>query len=79
MTASGIGEFVSGLILGVLLGLVLGPILRFWLAWHEWVAASRGARLTEDVLRRMDAGPWGTSRGGSSTNRPGSNGTPKDG
>ncbi len=70
MDAGGSGEFVSGLILGILLGLVLGPILRLWLTWHDWVSASRQARLTEDVLKRMDEGPRGPRRDGVPTYRP---------
>jgi hypothetical protein len=47
--------FLSGLGLGILLGVVLGPVARFWLWWHEWLDASREARLTEEVMERMDA------------------------
>lgn len=68
-----LAEFLSGLVLGVFLGIILGPAIRLWLTWHEWAEASREARLTEDVLKRMDARPWrlhkdkraaGTSRAG---------------
>ncbi len=55
---AGLGEFIGGLVLGVFLGVVIGPVVRLWLSWHEWAAASREARLTEAVLKRMDARPW---------------------
>jgi hypothetical protein len=42
-----------GLLLGIVIGLVLSPLLRSWLTWRQYVAASREARLTEDVMRRM--------------------------
>jgi hypothetical protein len=42
-----------GLLLGIVIGLAIGPLLRSWLAWREYVEASREARLTEDILRRM--------------------------
>jgi hypothetical protein len=50
------GQFVAGLIIGVFLGLLLGPILRSWLAWREWVEASREADLTERFLARWEEG-----------------------
>jgi hypothetical protein len=49
--------FLSGLGVGLLLGVVLGPVVRFWLWWHEWLDASREARLTEAVMKRMEAAP----------------------
>lgn len=58
VAVAGLGEVLSGLVVGLFLGLLLGPVLRFWLAWHTWTEASREARLTEDVLERMEAGPW---------------------
>jgi hypothetical protein len=42
-----------GLLLGIVIGLLIGPVLRSWLAWREYVEASREADLHEDVLRRM--------------------------
>jgi hypothetical protein len=53
-----VAVFLSGLVLGVLLGILLGPVIRLWLTWREWAEASREARLTEAVLKRMDARPW---------------------
>jgi hypothetical protein len=47
-------QFVAGLVIGVFLGLLLGPILRSWLAWREWVEASREAELTEGFLARWE-------------------------
>lgn len=48
-----------GLVVGILVGLLVGPALRSWLAWREYVEASREARLHEEILRRMadPAGP----------------------
>lgn len=40
-----------GVLLGIVIGLVIGPLLRSWLAWKEFVGASREARLHEEVLR----------------------------
>jgi hypothetical protein len=48
------GQFVTGLVIGVFLGLLVGPILRSWLAWREWVRASREADLTERFLARWE-------------------------
>jgi hypothetical protein len=43
-----------GLLIGIVIGLVIGPLLRSWLAWREYVDASREARLHDEVLRLMD-------------------------
>jgi hypothetical protein len=53
------GQFVAGLLIGVFAGLLLGPIFRSWLAWREWVEASREADLTERLLAHLEqeAGP----------------------
>jgi hypothetical protein len=50
------GEFIVGLVIGVFLGLLLGPVLRSWLAWREWVEASREADLTERLLAHLEQG-----------------------
>lgn len=44
---------IVGLVLGIVIGLLLGPLVRSWLAWREYVDASREARLTDDVIRFM--------------------------
>jgi hypothetical protein len=44
---------VIGLLLGIVIGLLIGPVLRSWLAWREYVEASREADLHEDLLQRM--------------------------
>ncbi len=44
---------VIGLAIGIIIGLAIGPLFRSWLAWREYVDASREARLHEDVLRLM--------------------------
>jgi hypothetical protein len=54
--------FLSGLGLGILLGVLLGPVARFWLWWHEWLEASREARLTEEVMKRMEAPTRGSAK-----------------
>ena len=46
-----------GLLLGIIIGLAVGPILRSWLAWREYVDASREARLHEEALRLMSSQP----------------------
>jgi hypothetical protein len=48
------GQFVAGLVIGVFLGLLVGPVLRSWLAWREWVEASREADLAEQLLARLE-------------------------
>jgi hypothetical protein len=48
------GQFLAGLIIGVFVGLLLGPLLRSWLAWREWVDASKEADLTERFLARWE-------------------------
>lgn len=62
------GQFVAGLLIGVFLGLLVGPILRSWLAWREWVEASREADLTERFLARWEE-EGARSDGGSSAKR----------
>jgi H+/gluconate symporter-like permease len=44
---------IVGFLLGLVAGLLIGPVVRSWLAWREYVAASREAQLTDAVLRRM--------------------------
>lgn len=46
-----------GLLLGIVIGLVVGPLLRSWLAWREYIEASREARLQEEILRLMSESP----------------------
>jgi hypothetical protein len=50
----GYGDFVAGLVIGAALGFLVGPGVRSRLAWREWTEASRRARLTDEVLARMD-------------------------
>jgi hypothetical protein len=66
------GEFLTGLVLGLVIGFVAGPLVRFWLAWHEWRDSSREARLTEATMNRMDEGPWRllAGRGAAASRRP---------
>jgi hypothetical protein len=53
LATAGFDEFLAGLLIGVFLGLVLGPVLRSWLAWREYVEASREADLTERLLEHL--------------------------
>jgi hypothetical protein len=48
------GSFVAGLLVGIGIGFLLGPAVRSWLAFREWADASRQARLTDDILARME-------------------------
>jgi hypothetical protein len=61
-----------GLFLGIVIGLVLSPLLRSWLTWRQYVAASREARLTEGVLRQMSETVAPAERDHSYTGGPGS-------
>lgn len=53
------GIFIAGFLIGAGITFLLGPALRSWLAYREWADASRQARLTEEILARMqhEAGP----------------------
>ena len=44
---------LTGLVIGIVIGLAIGPVIRSWLAWREYLDASREARLHEDILRLM--------------------------
>jgi hypothetical protein len=54
IVAASDGQFVAGLLIGVFLGLLVGPVLRSWLAWREWVEASREADLAERLLAHLE-------------------------
>jgi hypothetical protein len=43
-------------ILGFVLGLVASPVIRSWIAWHEYRRASREAWLADETLRRLEEG-----------------------
>ena len=47
-------SFVAGVLVGIGIGFLLGPAVRSWLAFREWADASRQARLTDDILSRME-------------------------
>jgi uncharacterized membrane protein len=51
---SGYGTFIAGFLIGAGIGFLLGPAVRSWLAYREWADASRQARLTEEILARME-------------------------
>jgi uncharacterized membrane protein len=50
----GYGDFIAGLLIGACIGFLLGPAARSWLIHREWADASRQARLTDEVLARME-------------------------
>ncbi|HEV8681630.1 MAG TPA: hypothetical protein VGS09_02475 [Actinomycetota bacterium] len=50
----GYGDFIAGLLIGAGIGFLLGPAARSWLIHREWAEASRRARLTDEVLARME-------------------------
>jgi len=54
VAGGGYGDFVAGLVIGAAVGFLVGPAVRSWMAWREWSDASRQARLTDEVLARMD-------------------------
>jgi hypothetical protein len=51
------GDLVVGLVIGMAAGLLVGPAFRSWVARREWNDASRRARLTDELLTRMDDEP----------------------
>jgi hypothetical protein len=53
---------LAGLLIGFVAGLVIGPLIRSWLAWREYLDASREARLHEETLRRMGLPPSSDDR-----------------
>jgi hypothetical protein len=44
---------LTGFLLGIVIGLLIGPLVRSWLAWREYVDASREVRLHDEILRLM--------------------------
>ncbi|MBI4261493.1 MAG: hypothetical protein HY658_13110 [Actinobacteria bacterium] len=54
--------FVAGLFLGFFAGLLATPAFLFWIARREWTAASRRARLTDQVIDRMERDEWPAPR-----------------
>lgn len=61
--ANGSADLVAGLVIGAALGFLAGPVVRHLLAVREWAAASREARLTDELLSRLPD-PTVTSDGG---------------
>lgn len=45
---------MAELILGFVLGLIAAPVLRSWIVWREYQAASRQAWLADETLRRLE-------------------------
>ncbi|HEX5937869.1 MAG TPA: hypothetical protein VFZ75_09325 [Actinomycetota bacterium] len=56
-SSNGIGDLVVGIVVGLCLGLLVGPAIRSWQTRREWIEASREARLTDRLLRRLEAEP----------------------
>jgi hypothetical protein len=47
-------DLLVGLLVGVCIGLLSGPLVRSWLVYREWTETSREARLTDELLSRID-------------------------
>jgi hypothetical protein len=56
-SSNGIDDLVVGVALGLCIGLLIGPAIRSWQIRREWIEASREARLTDRLLRRLEAEP----------------------
>lgn len=48
-------DLIAGLVIGAALGFLAGPLVRYILAVREWTAASREARVTDELLERLPA------------------------
>jgi hypothetical protein len=78
LSAAGVhlsGDLLVGLAIGASIGFLVGPVVRSRITYREWREASRQARLTDELLARLDgsdpddlqehgSGPdrWRTSR-----------------
>lgn len=51
---TGSADLVVGLVLGLCVGLLVAPAFRSWQLYREWTEASREARLTEHLLRKLE-------------------------
>jgi hypothetical protein len=47
-------DLVVGILIGIAAGLLAGPVLRAGLTYLEWQETSREARLTEELITRLD-------------------------
>jgi hypothetical protein len=47
-------DLFVGVLIGIAVGLLVGPVLRAWLTYQEWAETSREARLTEELISRLD-------------------------
>ena len=56
---------MATLILGFVLGLLAGPIVRSWIVWREYKAASHEAWLAAETLRRLEEDAGHRSEGSS--------------
>ena len=59
---SGFGGFIAGVLVGAGIGFLLGPAMRSWLIHRQWAEASRQARLTDQILARMEEDARGDLR-----------------
>jgi hypothetical protein len=73
--SGGAGDFIAGLLIGAAAGFLFGPAVRSWMAWREWNDASRRARLTDEVLARMEDASEEPAEGGSNPGTPSSPGS----
>lgn len=53
-SGTGSGDFIVGLLIGGCIGVLIGPSIRSWQAHREWEAASREARVADQLLDRME-------------------------
>jgi hypothetical protein len=54
LAAGGGGDLLVGMLIGCGLGILIGPGFRAWQTHREWIAASREAGLTDQLLERIE-------------------------
>jgi hypothetical protein len=52
--STGGGDLIVGLLIGGCIGFLAAPSIRSWLTHREWEAASREARVADQLLDRME-------------------------
>lgn len=48
------GDLLVGLAIGASVGFLAGPVIRSRITYREWQEASRQARLTDELLARLE-------------------------